>query len=54
MESDYHQNKVIVENTTEKLIINVGDDLISSESDYDEDNNGPDCMLAEEEIAVSE
>ena len=43
--SDHLENKVISENTTEKFITNVENDLISSESAYDEDNNGSDLSL---------
>ena len=45
IESDYLEKEVIAENTTGKFIINIGDDLNSSESDCDEGNSGSGGMF---------
>lgn len=52
IESDYLEKEAIVRNTTEN-VINLGDDLISSENDCEE-HNCSDGTSGVEEICVSE
>ena len=50
IESDCLEKDVITDNTAEKFIINIENDLISSESDCDEDNSGSDGMSDVEDV----